>query len=209
MRSTSQERGKKFGVKWTNFDKDEKTENQSKHLRRKKEETEIVPGMKSNRTTKSERMLKKCISIEPSFTPAYLELARLRGPNDMGVGNLLKQVMKLNDGDPYYGTLYAHWLLNKGNSISASKVYWTVLRTSSSYQEAMLKISKILRKTGQKSRLFQTLTRWQAILRRQRGEVPLSAHVYLQGWHLKKELNSKARVYDECQPVLFVSTSKI
>ncbi|KAJ3664558.1 hypothetical protein Zmor_000116 [Zophobas morio] len=70
---------------------------------------------KSNRTMESERMLKRCIGLEPRFTPAYIELARLRGPNDRSVGGLLRKVVILNPRDPYYSTIYGHWLLGKGN----------------------------------------------------------------------------------------------
>ncbi|XP_044756223.1 protein O-mannosyl-transferase TMTC1-like [Coccinella septempunctata] len=158
---------------------------------------------KSNKTVASEKMLKRCISIDPRFTPAYIELARLRGPEDMRVGSLLKQVMILNSDDPYYGTLYGNWLLNKGNHAAALRVYWMVLQKSDTHREAMLKAAKILRKTGQTSRLLQTITRWHAILRQRRGEIPLSPHVYLQGWHLKKELSRKAKVYDNCSSTLY------
>ncbi|KAK9874622.1 hypothetical protein WA026_005451, partial [Henosepilachna vigintioctopunctata] len=158
---------------------------------------------KSNRTSKSEVMLKKCISIDPRFSQAYLELARLHEPGDMRVGKLLKQVMELNNRDPYYGTLYAHWLVQKGNTKAASKMYMAVLRRASSYQEAILKIFQILRRDGQKSRLFQIITRWQTILRRRRGDSNFNPHVYLKGWQLKKELNYKARVYENCTTNLF------
>lgn len=59
-------------------------------------------------------MLTRCIKLEPTFTPAYIELARLAGPNNPSVGQLLFKVATLNPSDPYYVTLYAHWLLDKG-----------------------------------------------------------------------------------------------
>lgn len=59
-------------------------------------------------------MLKKCILIEPRFTSAYIELARLKGPNDRSVNYLLKKVVKINTRNAYYNTIYAHWLLGKG-----------------------------------------------------------------------------------------------
>lgn len=69
---------------------------------------------KTNRSSESERMLKRCLQLEPSFTPAYIELARLKGTKDPTVGALLKRVVRLNPEDPYYITMYAHWLDNKG-----------------------------------------------------------------------------------------------
>lgn len=59
-------------------------------------------------------MLKRCLKLEPNFSPAYVELARLRGPKDRSVGKLLKRLVQLNSADPYYPTIYAHWLLDKG-----------------------------------------------------------------------------------------------
>lgn len=127
-------------------------------------------------------MLKRCIKLEPTFTPAYIELARLRGPNNPSVGPLLIKVASLNPTDPYYITLYAHWLLDKGNLIlifyysfqyeyfrfnyfsgnylEAIRFYWSALSASPSYQESMLGASRILRKSGQHSRLFQLITRY-------------------------------------------------
>ncbi|KAJ8932861.1 hypothetical protein NQ314_014389 [Rhamnusium bicolor] len=169
---------------------------------------------KSNRSSESEHMLKRCISLEPRFTPAYIELAKLRGPNDRSVNQLLKQVVDLNPTDPYYGTTFGHWLLEKGKiyvSISgnykeALHYYWKSLQISSAHQEAIIGAAKLLRKFGQKSRLFQLVTRWQLITRIKRGDLLLSPHVYLQGWQLKSELSSKAREYDSSPH--FVSLKK-
>lgn len=63
-------------------------------------------------------MLKRCLQLEPGFTPAYIELARLKGAKDPSVGALLKRVVQLNSNDPYFITMYAHWLLNRGKCIS-------------------------------------------------------------------------------------------
>lgn len=69
---------------------------------------------KANQTVDSERMLRRCIYIEPKFIPAYIELARLRGPQDRNVGSLLKAIVQINPMDPNYITIYGYWLLNKG-----------------------------------------------------------------------------------------------
>lgn len=53
--------------------------------------------------------------------------------------------------------------------------------------------------------LFWIAWRWQSVVRLKRGEVPLSPHVYLQGWQLKSELSNKAKAYDNCTALLFVS----
>lgn len=69
-------------------------------------------------------MLNRCLKLEPNFSPAYLELARLRGPNDRSVGILLKRLVHLNGADPYYSTIYAHWLLDKGKNIVKVNLYY-------------------------------------------------------------------------------------
>ncbi|CAG9860211.1 unnamed protein product [Phyllotreta striolata] len=149
---------------------------------------------KSNRSTESERMLRKCILLDPRFTPAYMELAKLRGPNDKNVNQLLKQAVDLNPTDPYFTTNFAHWLVRKGSYQEALKHYWKSLQISPAHQEALIGTAKLLKKLGQKSRLFQLVTRWQTIKRC--GKQPTSLHLYLQDWHLKGELSHKARIYD-------------
>lgn len=62
----------------------------------------------------SERMLERCINLEPAFTLAYLELIRLRGREDRKAGLLLRHVIMLNPRDPHHITNYAEWLREKG-----------------------------------------------------------------------------------------------
>lgn len=62
-------------------------------------------------------MLKRCINLEPKFTPAYLELARLRGPNHKTVSGLLRKVVELNPENPYYASKFGEWLSKKGEKI--------------------------------------------------------------------------------------------
>lgn len=123
-------------------------------------------------------MLQKCIDLEPSFTPAYLELARLRGPNHKTVPNLLKKVVELNPNVPYYAAKFGEWLTKKGSSfilvlpdllqfsyvpgnhLEALKFYWKSLRISATHRESVIGVFKHLRKFGQKARMFQMLTRY-------------------------------------------------
>lgn len=124
-------------------------------------------------------MLQKCISLEPSFTPAYLELARLRGPNHKTVPNLLKKVVELNPNVPYYAAKFGEWLTKKGSSfirsfltyriqfsyvpghhLEALKFYWKSLRISATHRESVIGVFKHFRKFGQKARMFQMLTRY-------------------------------------------------
>ncbi|XP_017769506.1 PREDICTED: transmembrane and TPR repeat-containing protein 1-like [Nicrophorus vespilloides] len=154
---------------------------------------------KSNRSADSERMLRRCLKIEPHFTPAYIELARLKGSRDRSVGALLRRTVQLNPHNPHYITLYAQWLLEKGNARLSLKYYWRSLSVSPTYLEGVMGATRILRKFGDHARLFQLITRYQCMLRLRRGQMPLSPHIYLQGWHLKSELTNKAKAYDNCQ----------
>lgn len=112
-----------------------------------------------NRTRDSEKMLKRCIKLEPSFTMAYMELARLYGAKNDAVGPLLKKVVQLNPKEPYYHTIYGHWLSDRGNYLDALKCYTDALARSPSYSDAMKGASKIFRRFGQRSRLFNLITR--------------------------------------------------
>lgn len=71
---------------------------------------------KTNRSVESARMLERCLSLEPAFTLAYLELIRLRGRQDRKVGVLLRRVIKLNPKHPHHITSYAEWLKERGNN---------------------------------------------------------------------------------------------
>ncbi|XP_050503380.1 protein O-mannosyl-transferase TMTC1-like [Diabrotica virgifera virgifera] len=155
---------------------------------------------KSNKSAESERMLRKCILLDPRFTPAYMELAKLRGPNDQSVNQLLKQAVDMNPTDPYFTTNFGHWLIRKGNYREALWHYWRSLQISPTHQEAILGAAKLLQKFGQKARLFQLITRWQVIKRNGKSQLPLGLHLYLQGWHLKGELSHRARIYDVNRP---------
>ncbi|XP_066255815.1 protein O-mannosyl-transferase TMTC1-like [Euwallacea similis] len=148
---------------------------------------------KNNKTTESEQMLQKCIALEPTFTPAYLELVRLRGPNDKSVPGLLKKVVELNPNVPYYAAKFGEWLTKKGNHLEALKFYWKSLRTCATHRESAIGVFKYLRKFGQKARMFQMLTRWHNLLR-QKG-TNLRQDFYLQEWRLKSELSYKIKEY--------------
>ncbi|XP_056640084.1 protein O-mannosyl-transferase TMTC1-like [Diorhabda sublineata] len=150
----------------------------------------------NNRSVESERMLRKCIKLDPRFTPAYIELAKLRGPNDQSVNRLLKEVVNMNPSDPYFSTNFAHWLLREGHHQDALWYYWKSLQISPTHEKALVGAARILQKVGQKARLFQLITRWQVIKRNGKGQLPLGLHLYLQVWHLKGELSHRARIYD-------------
>ncbi|XP_056640085.1 protein O-mannosyl-transferase TMTC1-like [Diorhabda sublineata] len=162
----------------------------------------------NNRSIESERMLRKCIKLDPRFTPAYIELAKLRGPNDQSVNRFLKEVVIMNPSDPYFSTNFANWLSRKGNYKDALWHYWKSLQISPTHEEALAGAAKILQKFGQKARLFQLITRWQVVKRSDRGQLPLGRHLYLQVWRLNGELSHRAKIYDVDSTSLTTSTAQ-
>nr|CAH7751738.1 unnamed protein product [Callosobruchus chinensis] len=149
---------------------------------------------KMNRTADSEVMLRRCINLEPTFTPAYVELAKLQD-NDLRIIKLLRRVVELNPNDPYFCTAFGYWLFKKGLYEESLRHYHRSLQISPTYKEAFIGVARVLRKLGQSSRLFQIITRWQLIHRNSSNEIKLS-HVYLLGWSLRSELTNKAKAYD-------------
>ncbi|XP_074034242.1 protein O-mannosyl-transferase TMTC1, partial [Leptinotarsa decemlineata] len=152
---------------------------------------------KNNKSSESEEMLMKCIRLDPKFTPAYVELTKLRGPDDQKINELLRNAIDVNPSDPYFGTNLGKWLTRLGSYHKALHYFWETLKMSPSHQEAVAGAAKLLRKFGQKSRLFQLQTRWQTIRRGRIGELPQTTHIlYLHEWHLKIELRTRAKLYD-------------
>ncbi|XP_060535023.1 protein O-mannosyl-transferase TMTC1-like isoform X2 [Cylas formicarius] len=148
---------------------------------------------KSNRTYESEKMLRKCVQVDCKFTPAYLELAKLQTVPDWEVSHFLRKVIELNPSDPHYAALFGKWVLNKSYHRLGLQYFWKSLRVSPSYRCALVEVLKLFRKLGQKSRLFQMITRWHII---KRHKNVISRNVYLQDWNLKNELKTKAKIYN-------------
>ncbi|CAG9861780.1 unnamed protein product, partial [Phyllotreta striolata] len=151
---------------------------------------------KIGRMEESKNMLKKCILLQPGFTPAYVEMSLLLGFDHDALYNLLKRAVDLNTNDPFYGTQLGRFLTRKSDTVMALVYYWKALRVSPGHREAMLGAANALRKSGQKSRLLQLITRWQLI---KKGCCkPLSKiHIYIQEWHLRNELKLRAKEYDQ------------
>ncbi|CAG9767800.1 unnamed protein product [Ceutorhynchus assimilis] len=148
---------------------------------------------KNNKTKESEQMLEKCINLEPNFTPAYLELVKLRGFNHKTISGLLRKVVEINPGDPYYAFKYGEWLSRKGIHSESLKFYWTSLRTCATYRDASIGVFRHLRNFGQKARIFQLLTRWHYLLRKKGNHS--KQNLYLREWQLKNELSYKIKAY--------------
>lgn len=57
-------------------------------------------------------MFERCITLESTFTPAYLELIKLR--KGIVSGRLLREVVRLNPFDQDRLAQYGFWLLDNG-----------------------------------------------------------------------------------------------
>lgn len=65
---------------------------------------------KLNRTVEAARMFERCILLDSSFTPAYLELIKLR--SGAVAGRLLREVIRMNPTEPDRLAMYGFWLLD-------------------------------------------------------------------------------------------------
>ena len=60
-------------------------------------------------------MLERCISLEPLFIPAYMELVKVHTASGqqkwlLAAGQLLHRVVKVTPRNPDYLTQYGNWL---------------------------------------------------------------------------------------------------
>lgn len=69
-----------------------------------------------NNTEESYKMLKKCLSIDATFKPAFIELCRLNTKwNYSGyTGRFLKKIVEINHHDYEYAKVYAQRLQKQG-----------------------------------------------------------------------------------------------
>lgn len=121
-------------------------------------------------------MFERCITLERTFTPAYLELIKLR--SGIVSGRLLREVVRLNPLDQDRLAQYGFWLLENGKFcknivqiyyknyffctefvLNALKQFRTSLRIKETHQMSFLGICRTLRKIGQTSRLHQIISR--------------------------------------------------
>lgn len=69
---------------------------------------------RTNRTEQCIEMLKRCVSLDPAYAPAFIVLARIAtGP---AAGELLRHVIHLQPRNPDVLAEYAHWLYENGES---------------------------------------------------------------------------------------------
>ncbi|XP_031836634.1 protein O-mannosyl-transferase TMTC1 isoform X1 [Nomia melanderi] len=145
---------------------------------------------KTNRTEECIRMLQKCVSLDPAYTPAYLVLARLAtGPT---AGVLLRHVVRLQPQSPDHLAEYASWLYQNGKWLPSLKYYLKAMELSPSHRSSLLGTVRILRSRGQWSRVQQLITRWHLMLRAKRGGLIYRGDLYIRAWQLQSESRRQA-----------------
>ncbi|XP_031778983.1 protein O-mannosyl-transferase TMTC1 [Nasonia vitripennis] len=150
---------------------------------------------KTNRTEECIRMLQKCVSLDPAYTPAYLVLARMTsGPT---TGALLRHVVRLQPKSPDHLAEYASWLHQNGKWLPALKYYLRGLSLSPVHRSSLLGTARILRSRGQWPRVHQLITRWHIMLRARRGGLIYRGDLYIQAWQLQHQ--SRQRTYQRQQ----------
>ncbi|XP_076301294.1 protein O-mannosyl-transferase TMTC1-like isoform X2 [Lasioglossum baleicum] len=148
---------------------------------------------KTNRTEECIRMLQKCVSLDPAYTPAYLVLARLAtGP---AVGVLLRHVVRLQPHSPDHLAEYAFWLYQNGKWLPSLKYYQKAMEVSPSHRSSLLGTVRILRSRGQWPRVHQLITRWHLMLRAKRGGLIYRGDLYIRAWQLQSESRRQAHRY--------------
>ncbi|XP_011501545.1 PREDICTED: uncharacterized protein LOC105365148 [Ceratosolen solmsi marchali] len=147
---------------------------------------------KTNRTDECIRMLQKCVTLDPAYTPAYLVLARMA--SGATTGSLLKHVVRLQPKSPDYVAEYATWLYQNGKWLPALKYYLRGMSLSPVHRSSLLGTARILRSRGQWPRVHQLITRWHIMLRARRGGFIYRGDLYIQAWQLQHE--SRQRTYE-------------
>ncbi|XP_058804494.1 protein O-mannosyl-transferase TMTC1-like isoform X2 [Phymastichus coffea] len=147
---------------------------------------------RTNRTEECIQMLRKCVQLDPAYTPAYLVLARMTsGPS---AGSLLRHVVTLQPRNSDFLAEYANWLYQNGKWLPALKYYLEGMSLSPTHRSSLLGAARILRSRGQWPRVHQLITRWHIMLRARQGSFIYRGDLYIQAWQLQHE--SRQRSYD-------------
>lgn len=67
---------------------------------------------KRNRTADAIRMLERCIALETTYVPAYLELFKLH--RGIKAGGIMKNAIKSNPADKELRLKFGYWLIENG-----------------------------------------------------------------------------------------------
>ncbi|XP_041973421.1 protein O-mannosyl-transferase TMTC1-like [Aricia agestis] len=116
---------------------------------------------KKNRTEDSLRMLRRCITLEPGFVAAHLEILHVLPEGEKR--ETLDKLLQLEPGNWEHYLLYGDWYKGKGLWPLALQQYTSALRVSlrgtRGALPALRATALLLRDTGQHARLLQILIR--------------------------------------------------
>ncbi|KAM3958234.1 protein O-mannosyl-transferase TMTC1 [Aphomia sociella] len=155
---------------------------------------------KKNRISDSLKMLERCISLEPRFVQAYLELLLIS--NESEKKPILDKLVELEPSNWEHYLLYGNWFKDRGLLPLSLEFYTTAMRLSFSGDTLSSDRGKILslraaclalRTAGQRARVLQLLTRWHAA---GGGAQPARARrLAARAWRLRTELAGRAALY--------------
>ncbi|XP_060800684.1 protein O-mannosyl-transferase TMTC1 [Amyelois transitella] len=154
---------------------------------------------KKNRNAESLKMLERCITLEPRFIQAYLEILHLTDGEEKRV--ILDKLVELEPGNWEHYLLYGNWYKERGLLPLSLRYYTTAMQLSFSGTSQNHERGKILstraaclahRSNGQTARVVQLVTRWQA----SGGGQPQWARARAaRAWRLRTELAGRAALY--------------
>ncbi|XP_045488096.1 protein O-mannosyl-transferase TMTC1-like [Pieris rapae] len=145
---------------------------------------------KKNRIAESLKMLERCISLEPRFVPAHVEMFLTAAGQDKHAA--LRRLLDLEPRNWEHYFRYGNWLKGKGLWALSLKYYQSAVRVSyvTSRRAALPPLTAaalLLRRDGQRMRLLHLLTRWQG----GRG----AGGAAERAWRLRTELAGRAARY--------------
>ncbi|XP_068628016.1 protein O-mannosyl-transferase TMTC1-like [Battus philenor] len=153
---------------------------------------------KKNRISESLKMLERCISLEPRFVQAYLELL-LVAPQEEKRG-ILERLLELEPRNWEHYQRYGNWLKERGLWPLSLQYYMSAIRLSlsdtSKTSDATLPLRSsclLLRTVGQHARSLQLVNRWRSA---SGDEVSKARRWALaRAWRLRSELADRAAKY--------------
>ncbi|CAH2063913.1 unnamed protein product, partial [Iphiclides podalirius] len=153
---------------------------------------------KKNRIGDSLKMLERCISLEPRFVQAYIELLQIT-PHEEKRG-ILDRLLEIEPNNWKHYQLYGDWFKEKGLWPLSLQYYMSAVRLSVSDKSLapgnLLPLGSaclVLRTIGQRARALQLANRWQSA----RSDEAATARRWAlaRAWRLRSELADRAAKY--------------
>ncbi|EEB14054.1 smile protein, putative [Pediculus humanus corporis] len=144
---------------------------------------------KVNKTAEGLRMLERCITIDNTYTPAYLLMAKLHtiAGNKKKVEQLLRHVIKMHPKNPDHLAEYAGWLYDQGLKLKSMEYYKRALSHVAPHKSSLLGMAKILRAQGQLPRVHQITIRSHIMARVESGNQIFTGDLYFRSWQLQRQ----------------------